>query len=172
MCVLVTFDINLAIKENILRDHHESGVIKYAWTSTILGIYKYGSCIANKVLHRGYTVDMGGNVFFTGITAVLCYWVSFFQLIIMRLPSLKYILKFSWRQDCTLSTGEFVMETHGSKHYWKGISNSYEQGRARIVVLPMRRELSWKKRDPPYRLMDVLASALSDQLSCWLHQRV
>lgn len=45
-------------------------------------------------------------------------------------------------------------------------------GRARIVVLPVRRELSWKKQDPPYRLMDVLASALSDQLSCWLHQRV
>lgn len=30
MCVLVTFDINLTIIENI----HESGVIKYVWTST------------------------------------------------------------------------------------------------------------------------------------------
>lgn len=37
MCVLVTFDINLAVMENIVHDHHESGVIKYVWTSTILG---------------------------------------------------------------------------------------------------------------------------------------
>lgn len=38
--------------------------------------------------------------------------------------------------------------------------------------MPTRRELSFKKQDPPYRLMDVLASMLSDLLSCWLHQRV
>lgn len=36
----------------------------------------------------------------------------------------------------------------------------------------MRRELSWKKQDLPYSLMDVLASTLSDQLSCWLYQGV
>lgn len=83
-----------------------------------------------------------------------------------------HALPFSLRQDCTFSWGAFVMETQGSKHDWKGMSNSCERGRARTVVLPMRRELSWKKQDPPYRLMDVLARALSDQLSCWLHQRV
>lgn len=45
MCVLVTFYINLTLMEDILHDHHESRVIKYAWKNTSLGI----SCIANKV---------------------------------------------------------------------------------------------------------------------------
>lgn len=53
MCVLVTFDINLVVMENILYDHHELGAIKYVWTGTILGIYKYGSCIVNKIWPRG-----------------------------------------------------------------------------------------------------------------------
>lgn len=48
--------------------------------------------------------------------------------------------------------------------------NSHEWGK--IVVLPTRRKLSWKKPDPPYGLVDVLANSVSDQLSCWLHQRV
>lgn len=112
---------------------------------------------------------------FERITAISCYKVfqvndnetGFFKMDFKMLT-----LSFIWRQDRTIGSGEFVMETLGSKHCWKGMSNSYEWGRARIVVLPKRRELSWKKQDPPYRLMDVIASALSDQLSCWLHQRV
>lgn len=36
MCVLVTFDINLVIIENILHGHRELGAIKYAWSGTIV----------------------------------------------------------------------------------------------------------------------------------------
>lgn len=78
MCVPVTFDINLAVMENILHDHHESGVIKYAWTSTILGIYKYGSCITNKVWPGGILLIWETKFFlFARVTAVLCNQVSF-----------------------------------------------------------------------------------------------
>lgn len=63
MCVLVTFDINLVVMENSLHDHRESGVIKYAWTSTILGIYKYGFWIASEVLAHRDAADLEDNVF-------------------------------------------------------------------------------------------------------------
>lgn len=175
MCVPVTFDINLAVMENILHDHHESGVIKYARTSTILGIYKYGSCITNKLWPGGDAVDMGDKVFFS-LRELLRYCAtrSVLFLLMRSASSFKmHTLPFSLRQDCTFSWGAFVMETQGSKHDWKGMRVTHASGAgAPTVVLPMRRELSWKKQDPPYRLMDVLARALSDQLSCWLHQRV
>lgn len=165
--------------EDILHDHHESRVIKYAWKNTSLGI----SCIANKVWLSGimdwcrrqtcymYLLEnKKGLLQYCGTESV--FQVNANETGFSNMDFKMHTLPFSWRQDCTFGSGKFVMGTQGSKHCWKGMSNSYEWGRARIVVLPMRRDFSWKKQDPPYRLMDVLASVLSDQLSCWLHQGV
>lgn len=111
--------------ENILRDHHESGVIKYAWTSTILGIYKYGSCIANEVRPRGDGIDMGNKVVLFSFHKNIVLPSQFFRLIIMRPAPLKmhfkmHTLPFSSRQDYTFSSGKFVMKTQGCKMLLKG----------------------------------------------------
>lgn len=91
MCVLVTFDINLPVMENILHDHHESGVIKYAWTSTIWGIYKYDSCIANKVWPKGILLEEKVLLFFHKNNCDIVLLSHFFLLMIMSLASLKWI---------------------------------------------------------------------------------
>lgn len=58
-----------------MHDHSESVVIKYAWTSTILGIYKYGSCIANQVWLMGTLLIQGffDMYIFEIIITILCY---------------------------------------------------------------------------------------------------
>lgn len=92
----------------------------------------------------------------------------------MRLASLYFkmhTLPFKWRKDCTFHSGQIVMETHSSEHCLTMPEQLIVgQGLERGIAHEKRTQL--KEKDPPYRLMTVLASVLSDQLSCWLHHRV